>query len=179
MRDRHRGNAGQRAKRAGDGLHDAAVDIVERVAQRHHRLGVAGNAQLAREEKRIAIERAVDQAEKVEERARDPCMRAGRLVAAAGHQLRRFRPRLEEQHEGKIERIDEESLLCVRPEPQEDIRLTACDLCADETENGLQEREREEAQERNERDAIGYRSKHAVSLQAHRAGGNGGRRRVE
>ena len=59
--------ARERTESPGDAFHDPAVDVVERVAQRDDGFGVAGDAQLARKEQRIAVERAVDQVEQIEE----------------------------------------------------------------------------------------------------------------
>jgi hypothetical protein len=71
MGDRHRGDAGERTESPGDAFHDPAVDVVERIAQGDDGFGVAGDAELAREEQGVAVERAVDQVEQMEKRARD------------------------------------------------------------------------------------------------------------
>jgi hypothetical protein len=56
--------------------------------------------------------------------------------------------------------------LRVRPEPQENIRLAFRNLGADESENGLQQRQRQEAKKRNRGEAIrcGGRNEHAISV---------------
>ena len=67
--------AGERAERRRARCQRAAFDIVERIAQRHHRFGVACTVQIAGEEQRIAVELAVDHVEQVEE-----CSGDGRVV---------------------------------------------------------------------------------------------------
>ena len=160
------GDRRERTERPGDAFHDPAVDVVERIAQRDHGFGVAGDAQLAREEQRVAVERAVDQIEQIEERARDTRVGIGRVVAPPGAERGSLGSRFQHQHERKIGGVDDEGFQRVRPEPQENIGLAFRNLGADETENGLQKRKRQEAKKRKRRSAIGCgrRSEHAISV---------------
>ncbi|MNS62269.1 hypothetical protein D3C72_953240 [compost metagenome] len=100
--------------------------VIKRIAQRQHRLHVAGDAQITRKEQRIGILPPLHQRKQHEKRSLDRRVRLGQAALSADGDGRTCG--FDHEGEGEIDRQKSVALVAMFAEPDEHIRMPLHDL---------------------------------------------------
>lgn len=112
----------QRSEQGGRIRDEIHARIVNRVAQREHRLYVALDHEIAREEQRIAVIGAVDESQEGQQGSGNPDRNAGGK-APYRDQARRFRVRRQHERKWQIGRLEPKALVRMLAEPLKNMRM--------------------------------------------------------
>ena len=121
---------------------DGTVDVVERVAQAHHGLGVPGHIEITGKEQRIAVRTAIEEADEIKKLPRNARVVFRLGISCVGLQNEIVRVGTEQQHKRQAACLDHKARRAVRAESIEQGWMRLGDVTDDAPQNGLQEKQR-------------------------------------
>jgi hypothetical protein len=131
----------QGAKLKRNIIDDAAFQIVQSITQDDNGFGIAVYHQVAREEKRVAVQSPVNHIQQSQKRSGNARIMWQVFAAPAGLQPGAFSERRQQKDKWKVDRVNQKNFLLVRPETGEKFRAAPCYVPDDSFQERLQQRQ--------------------------------------